>query len=491
MRGLTQFVLPGLNGQLAAWPARRTVPEDLADADVTGASRTAFMLALFAVVLELVISGNTLTALGIGYDTPGGSPLVKFLPGTYFAAFGAIAAMFAGARQGRGVGYLLSEAPGLAAYLTLTAVCMVYSAVNIGITGAGVYIDTYMSAGLLAVAMMNASDRQRTILAQVILALCVANVLISVVEAIRQEHFIPLDIKGENGKIVDDKIAGEFRPAALYAHPLTGAMMTSFGIFLLLALDLRFSTGAACFAVLAIGLLSFGGRASLLVTVGLLVVYTMATSVRDVIRRRMNRRLIAAVFLTTAVLVPVGIYLLTATPIGERIESRAYYDDSARVRADQWLIFDKLSAGQFMYGIPAEDLGRTFALVGLGGVENPLILMFLNLGAIGLPILIAGMFVYFVYLLRAYPGSGWLLTSAILILSSSNSIGVKSPDLFMMTSCAVALRCRRSAPHRREQIPAITQHRGLSADVVPQPPRSLLGTAANGATRPGGLAPRT
>ena len=38
------------------------------------------MLALFAVVLELVISGNTLTALGIGYDTPGGSPLVKFCP---------------------------------------------------------------------------------------------------------------------------------------------------------------------------------------------------------------------------------------------------------------------------------------------------------------------------------------------------------------------------------------------------------------------------
>jgi hypothetical protein len=491
MKGLTQYVLPGLHGQLAARPARRTVPEEPANVDVAGASKTAFMLALLAVVLELVISGNTLTALGIGYDAAGGSPLAKFLPGTYFAALGAIAALFAGARQGRGVGYLLSEAPGLAAYLALTAFCMVYSAVNIGITGAGVYIDTYMSAGLLAVAMMNANDRQRAIFAQVILALCVANVLISVVETFRQEHFIPLDIKGENGKIVDDALAGEFRPAALYAHPLTGAMMTSFGTFLLLALDLRFSTAAACFGVLALGLLSFGGRASLLVTIGLLVAYTVAKSVRDVIRRRMNRRLIAAVFLTIAVLVPVGTYLMTATQIGERIEKRAYYDESARVRADQWLIFDKLSAGQFMYGVPAEDLDRTYALVGMGGVENPLILMFLNLGAIGLPILVAAVFVYFLYLLRAYPGSGWLLTSAVLILSSSNSIGVKSPDLFMVTSCAVALRCRRSAPHRREQIPAITQHRGLSADVVPQPPRSLLGTAANGATRPGGLAPRT
>jgi hypothetical protein len=491
MKGLTPYVLPGLNDRLAAWPARRTVPEEAANAEATGASRTVFMLALLAVVLELVISGNTLTALGIGYDAQGGSPLAKFLPGTYFAALGAIAALFAGARQGRGVGYLLSEVPGLAAYLALTAFCMVYSAVNIGITGASIYIDTYMSAGLLAVAMMNASDRQREILAQVILALCVANVLISVVEAIRQEHFIPLDIKGENGKIVDDKIDGEFRPAALYAHPLTGAMMTSFGIFLLLALDLRFSVVAACFAILALGLLSFGGRASLLVTVGLLVAYTMAMSVLDVIRRRVNRRLIAGIFLTIAVLVPVGVYLLTATPIGARIESRAYYDDSARVRADQWLVFDKLTAGQFMYGTPAGDLGRIYAEVGLGGVENPLILMFLSLGAIGLPILVAGTFVYFLYLLRTYPGSGWLLTSAVLILSSSNSIGVKSPDLFMMTSCAVALRCRRNAPHRREQIPAITQHRALSADVVPRPPRSLLGTAANAATRPGGLAPRT
>jgi hypothetical protein len=44
------------------------------------------------------------------------------------------------------------------------------------------------------------------------------------------------------------------------------------------------------------------------------------------------------------------------------------------------------------------------------------------------------------YLNRAYPDSAWLLLAAILILSGSNSIGAKSPDLVMLTACAVAMK---------------------------------------------------
>ena len=69
--------------------------------------------------------------------------------------------------------------------------CAIFAAVNVGLTGVGVYIDTFISAGALAIIMVNASARERAILARLVLALCVINVLISLAEYVHQEHFIP------------------------------------------------------------------------------------------------------------------------------------------------------------------------------------------------------------------------------------------------------------------------------------------------------------
>jgi hypothetical protein len=93
-----------------------------------------------------------------------------------------------------------------------------------------------------------------------------------------------------------------------------------------------------------------------------------------------------------------------------------------------------------MFGTPATDLERVYEQAGLKGVENPFILIFLNLGIVGVPIYALAMLAYFIYLRRAYPDSGWLLFSGVIILFSSNSIGVKTPDLFMMTACAIAMK---------------------------------------------------
>ncbi|MDR3534625.1 MAG: VpsF family polysaccharide biosynthesis protein [Rhodopila sp.] len=409
-------------------------------AAATRVSAIAFAFAVLAVVVEFCISGNTLTVLGISYSEPGGSPFVKFHPATYLAVMGAVVALAEGSPQDRGLGYLLSKAPALLLFCVVIIFCTVFATVNVGLTGAGVYIDTYLSAGALAVVMANASARQRATLARLILTLLLINVLISLAEYVHQDHFIPLDVKTGDGKVVTDAQSDEFRPAALYGHPLTGAMATSFGVFLALASGLRFTTVAGCFGVFAVGLLGFGGRAALVATVGVLVLRVAVTFGRDLMRGRVNGRVLGTVLLSVSILGPVTVYLLTATPVGERLVARSYYDDSAEVRADQWLVFDKLTPKQVMFGTPATDLQQIYEQVGLAGVENPLILVFLNLGIIGTPVFALGVISYFLYLRRAYPDSGWLLLAAILILFSSNSIGVKSPDLFMMTACAVTMK---------------------------------------------------
>jgi hypothetical protein len=373
--------------------------------------------------------------------------------------------------------------------------CVIFAAVNVGLTGVGVYIDTFISAGALAIIMVNASARQRVILARLVLAFCVINVLISLAEYVHQEHFIPL-VTDELGKKYGDSQSVEFRPAALYAHPLTGAMATACGIFLVLEMNLRFVTAGACFVILSVGLLAFGGRAALLVTVSLLLLRVFVTFVRDmIIGRRVNGRLLGVLALAILVLGPLVGFLLTATPVGQRIAARAYYDDSAEVRVDQWRVFEKLNIQQAMFGTPAAALAQR---IGLQGIENPFILVFLNLGIVGVPFFGAGLLAYFLYIRRAYPDSGWLLGAALLILSTSNSIGTKSPDLFMMTACAVSMKSygrlglTRAArglrptmhfPHLlpkglspetrpgRPMVAIANKDRGLSTDVVRRKPR--------------------
>lgn len=407
---------------------------------VARVSTMAFTLALLAVVVEFCVSGNLLAVMGISYSQPGGNPLVKFHPATYLAFMGAAVALVSGSAQNRGLGYLLGKAPALLLFIAVMVFCTIFATANVGLTGAGVYIDTYLSAGALAIIMVNASDRQRAILGRLVLALVVVNVLISLAEYVHQDHFITLETKTGDGKTVTDVAGDEFRPAALYAHPLTGAMATAFGLFLVMSSGLSFTTTAACFGLFSIGLLGFGGRAALGVAVGVVVLRVLVTLARDFARGKVNARLLGTIALCIAIMGPVTLFLLTATPVGERIAARTYYDDSAEVRADQWLVVGKLTPSQAMFGTPAVNLEQIYEQVGLLGVENPLILIFLNLGIIGSPIFACGLVAYFLYLRRAYPESGWLLLAAIFILFSSNSIGVKSPDLFMLTACAVTMR---------------------------------------------------
>jgi len=399
------------------------------------------MLVLVAVLAEFAISGNTLSVLGISYSTPGGNPLVKFHPATYLAAFAAIVAISSGANRGYGVNYLISKASPLVLFLLLTVVCAIYALVNVGITGVGVYIDTYLSAGLLTVAMVNANARQKACLARLLLVLLIFNVLLSVIEAFKQDHFIPFEI---SGKEVMDNQRGEFRPAALYTHPLTGAMATAFGVFLLIELDLRLTIKAAFSVILSVGLLSFGGRGALVVTAGLVIARIAIGFLRDLFRGQVQGRLVAGTALGVLLLIPLLGFLVTSTPIGERIVSQAYFDDSAEVRITQWEVFNKLTLEQYMYGMSLSQQSMAFSQIGLESAENPFILIFLNLGIVGTSIFIGGVVSFFLYYNRAVPASRWLLIAALLILSTSNSIGVKSPDLFMMSACIIAMPIRSS-----------------------------------------------
>jgi hypothetical protein len=287
----------------------------------------AFVLTFLAVLASFTISGNTLDILGINYADPGGKPLLKIHPATYLAVMAAIASLVSGSASQSRLGFVFGKAPALFRFIGFQIFCSAFSALNVGITGAGVYVDNYLSAGALAIAMISANGRQRRAIAHLILVLCVINVLLALAEYVDQEHFIPLKINHGTGFALDEKTE-EFRPAALYTHPLTGAMATAFGLFLALDTKLRFRTAAICFGTFAVGLLGFGGRAALGVTIALIVVRVVITLTRDFLNGRVNGRLLGMIFMAVCLLGPLTAYLLIETPVGERIAastpSRSY-----------------------------------------------------------------------------------------------------------------------------------------------------------------------
>lgn len=408
----------------------------------------AFKLGLLAVILEYAISGNTLGDLGIKYSEPGGMPLVKFLPGTDLAMLGAAVVLLGMKPAGAGIIRLFKQTPALGLSVTLMLFCAFYSIVNVGISGAAVYMDSYLSAALLAIAVEPATSRQKRVLAWWVIFFVVLSVFISIGESITQTHLIALHISDPTSpaaKAMLREDADEFRGDGLFAHPLTAALADSMAVFLLLRMRMPGLAKAALFTVLMIGLLSFGGRAAMGTTLVLLLGITAVVLVRGVARRDLSLGFVGTI-LAAAIVLPLlfGI-IISSTDIGARIISHLYVDSSVKARDVEWLVLDHLNLHDMIFGVTQNRLDILKYQIGLGGsdtdIENFWLLMFLNLGVIGFVVFILGFALLLVHLGRMVNHPlGWIMVfAAVLIDSTSNSLGRKSPDLMFMAASLLAM----------------------------------------------------
>jgi hypothetical protein len=270
----------------------------------------------------------------------------------------------------------------------------------------------------------------------------VLNVFIALYESLTFTNLFPLAVDPDAEMT---EVAVDFRANAFYSHPLTASLVTSMAVYLLYAMRMRFIFAAPIFGTLLIGLLAFGGRTALAVTLIISTLVAVWTLFSGIIRR--NLRLDFVLALSTAtVIVPLLLYVVvTQTTIADRIIDTLYFDDSAAVRATQWHVFEYISLKNWLFGISHDDLAVLKYQIGLGGkdtdIENFWMLMLLNLGLIGFAIFLAA-FAAFLFHLGRYSRSvnGWLLViSSLIIDSGSNSLGVKSSDLFIEVAFLVAM----------------------------------------------------
>jgi hypothetical protein len=415
----------------------------------------AYRCALLGVVLTFLLPSGMLVAFGVYSEDPGGNPLTKFHPATYVFIVAAWLALYD--RRGTGMTELFRSRPLLALSIVLIVACTVYSILVWGASGAALYIETFLSAALAAVALESGTDKQLRQLAQLILAFCLIAVCMSVLEGSRGLEFFPqapLHLSAAQVKVLQqfDGQASEFRGPAFYEHPLTGALVTSMAFFLAMSMRLRWWFAASVFGWLFVGLMSFGGRAALGTTVLMITSAALFQLASGLAKRELSLGLLAA-FVAGSILLPVlTVVLVTETNIGARIVGHLYEDDSAEVRFIQWHILPLLDFHEVLFGLSADRFETLKTQVGLAGldVENPWLLTFFGLGLIGWPLLLGGMLSLMLHLgRRANNGASWMLvTTVLLICSTFNSVGRKTPILVFVSLFAVAMSGFRA---RREQ----------------------------------------
>ena len=223
----------------------------------------------------------------------------------------------------------------------------------------------------------------------------------------------------------------------------------------------------ALIGALFVGLMSFGGRGALFMTTVLIAAAGMFQLSAGLVTRRLSVGFLAA-FIAGSVLLPAIFVVLTATTdVGQRIIEHLYYDDSAANRVIQWNILDYLKYQDVLFGVSPDRITLLKFQIGLSkpgmDIENFWLLMFLNLGVFGFPLFAGALFLLLFHQgQRSNTAIGWVIVMAtLLICSTSNSLGRKSPDLLFLAACMTAL-----GGFRPQQLIHLATHDAPPADAV-------------------------
>lgn len=424
--------------------------------------RLASALALLAVALHLTVSANLLRVAGIDYAHDGGSPFSRFHPAT-FLIFASLACLAASADGRRGI---RSTPPGLLLFPLAMVATMLLSAASVGVSGDTVYVESYLSAGLLAIVSRTLPVADARRIARLAASLIALNVAIALGESALSTHLVPIFL--EDRTLSDPP--SEFRPAALFDHPLTAASATL--VSLLVLPDLGLGRGRARLACvfpmtvfLMTGLVAFGERTPL--ALGLF--FTCLRVARETGRRLLERRITGAELgLATSLIMAAGTAAAAATwstdrgaaawapaggGFGGRLAAHLTLDASASARLDQWRVLGLLDLRGWLIGTPIAEIPGLVYKIGLSrpltGIESFWLFALLDLGLIGFILWAAGLFCFLREIWRGASRAGRSATLALLLAAScSNSLGRKCNLLVVLVACVAAPQAlpRRGQP---------------------------------------------
>lgn len=438
-----------------------------------GLPRSAFVLLLAGMVMRICVGPGMLYLVHVNYAAEGGNPLFKIHPGTYVLALAMWLWLAQGGAPLRRLATHYYRQRLLFAFVAMMLACLAYSVVNRLAGYLSIFADTFLAAGIVGSLLSAASARQRAATGEVLLWVLCLNAAVAVGETVLHRHLIP-EVPFDG--LVAIPLPGDFRGSGLSTSSLEGAMVTMIGMLLLFRLRLPVRRLGWRFAVLALGLVAFGGRTPLVVTATVLLLAGAIYLLRELAMRRLRAEAIGAALIVGTVLPFITLVLITSTPIGARIYNTFYFDNSADVRVVAWHIFSVLPTRNLVLGTPDPLTMQLAAEIGIpvpyADLENCWLVLIVSLGLVGFTLFMIG-FIPFVLLLwrRAGQGSGresaaWgriVLAAFFIVASTNNSFGRKGPLLVVLVAALFAaaplprlrrISARRPLPALRRAVPA-------------------------------------
>lgn len=380
------------------------------------------LLAL-ALALYLTIPAALLTELGIPYDSPGGSVLVKFHPGTWVLVLAVI--VLSGRNPLRGLAAGLWAHKALAIQLGCFGLLLMFTLLRHGPSGSAFVIETLVTVPLVLLALTHLDEGERGKLLTFVMAILVVNALLAIGEAVLGERLMPHTVAG--GTEIPDL---HFRATALLGHPLNNAMITAPAV--LLALGLRGAARWLVPALLMAALLAFGGRTAFGAAGGLVGLVLLWRGAAGLLTRRWSYAGLAGGSLVIVLTFAMAVGVVAASGLGERIFAEPLWDDSAQVRVVSLNALVYMTGGEIAFGMSPAAIETVIFRLGLNypleTIENFWVLMLMQFGAVGLVLFVIGMLAGSLFVWTRTDALGRLaLILFVAVASSNNSLAAKSP----------------------------------------------------------------
>jgi hypothetical protein len=401
-------------------------------------------IAMLAVATHLILGANLLTLAGNPYVSDGGLLIWKIHPGSYLAYIAAVVSFVPYLMRASTAWEHLCMDPLLIFGMLGLIFCVLYEMVFTGPANPVVLLDTFLPAGMLAFATLDASEANKSRLLRVLQSGFVLNAVIALSECAVRHHLLALDI---NGRPAPDRNL-DFRALALYDHPLTGA--TASALALLMPLDSKHRILRLAYKVLmGVALIAFGGRIAILVALFTTIYIAGRSIAGSILHHRESAAWLLVAIVGTALAILISVLISFQIGLGERLRDHLYWDSSAQVRLQQWRLLGWLDASQLLFGCPRPELLSHIHMLdlsfGVGVIENFWLLMFVGSGVLAFPIFLLSCASLALWCWRQSSVNGRVMIIATLaIASTSNSLGRKSPLLVLLVAAVVAESGARS-----------------------------------------------
>lgn len=396
----------------------------------------AWVILALGISLYLLMSAETLVALGFPYTATEGSPLAKFHPGTYCLLLAWLVAI---ASHGNPVGVLggqVARHPLLAGYFFCMILVFVWVLYRHGVSGIASIIESLWTPAIALFVLYLLDLRRHRQIVQIVVALLACNALVAIGEFLTGARLAP---QSEEGVFAQEY----FRSSALLGHPLNGAQVV---VSLLPAVTLlpwsllvRLTTGV----LLVFSLFAFGGRASLSMGFIFYGGYALYRLFRAVVRGRFSYLQLTGGSLALMLGITAVAGVVAVTGIGERFFQNLQWDDSASVRGRVWEVFAHLSPTDLWTGVAPAEIDRISLRIGLDpkfeAVENFWIYLFMQFGVVGYFPFIVGLALLVALLWRAAtPSMRVAVLVYFLVASGANTLASKTMSLMMLAVVVVA-----------------------------------------------------